>query len=125
MRKTSIVLLFLLLACQMQPQAKGVLEGKVSIGPICPVERIPPDPQCQPTEETYHAWPVAVFEGKHKVTNIVVKTDGTFSVELPPGTYTMDYEKQQHFGKGTLPATVVIKPGKTTTLDIDIDTGIR
>ncbi len=118
-----IVLLFLLLACQ--PQAKGVLEGKLSIGPICPVERIPPDPNCQPTEETYNAWPIAVFEGRHKVTNIVVKADGMFSVELPPGTYIIALEKQQHFGKGTLPATVVIKPGKTTTLDIDIDTGIR
>ncbi len=101
------------------------MEGKLSIGPICPVERIPPDPACQPKAETYQAWPIAVFEGRHKVTNIVVKADGIFNVELPPGTYTIEHEKQQHFGKGTLPVTVTIKSGETTTLGIDIDTGIR
>ncbi|HLF54989.1 MAG TPA: hypothetical protein VI612_04675 [Candidatus Nanoarchaeia archaeon] len=126
MKKTSITLLLLLmLACQVQPQVKGVLEGTLSVGPICPVERIPPDPSCQPTAETFQAWPIAVFEGKHKVTNVVVKSDGTFSVELPPGTYVVDLEKQQHFGKGTLPATVVVKSGETISINIDIDTGIR
>jgi len=32
---------------------KSPLAGKVNIGPLCPVERNPPDPSCQPTEETY------------------------------------------------------------------------
>ena len=128
MNKTNVLLaitLLFLFACQMQPQANGVLEGRVSIGPICPVERVPPDPACQPKPETYQAWPIGVFEGKHKVTTIVVKADGTFSMELPPGTYVVDHLKQQHFGKGTLPATVEINSGETTTLDIVIDTGIR
>ncbi len=31
---------------------KGFLEGKITIGPLCPVEKFPPDPRCQPTEET-------------------------------------------------------------------------
>jgi len=125
MKKVMIALLFLLLACQVQPQAKGGLEGKISIGPICPVERNPPDPACQPKAETYQAWPIAVLQDDKKITTIVAKADGTFHIELPPGTYTVDHEKQQHFGKGTLPATVTIKSGETETLDIQIDTGIR
>ena len=126
MKKTiSAMLLLFFLACQAQALAKGVLQGKVSIGPICPVERDPPDPRCQPTAETYLAWPIAVFDGQHKVTDIVVQSDGTFSLELPPGTYTVDHETPQHFGKGTLPANVIINSGETTSLDIHIDTGIR
>ena len=31
---------------------KGFLEGTISIGPICPVEKIPPAPACLPTAET-------------------------------------------------------------------------
>ncbi len=125
MKTRIFVILFFLVACQVQPQAKGILEGRVNIGPICPVERVPPDPSCQPTVETYQAWPIAVFEGKHKVANIVVKADGTFALELPPGTYVVDLEKQQHFGKGALPITVVVKSGETASIGIDIDTGIR
>ncbi len=122
--KKAIILLLFLLACQVQPQVKGVLEGKISIGPICPVERIPPDPSCQPTPEMYKAWPLEISQRGKKVATVVAN-DGTFRVELAPGTYVVDHEKQQHFGKGTLPATVEIKSGETTTLDIDIDTGIR
>lgn len=117
-------MLFLMLACQVQPQAKGVLEGKLGIGPICPVERIPPDPACQPKPEMYQAWPIEITHNGIKVTTVVAK-DGMFSVELLPGTYVVDLEKKQHVGGSSLPATVTIKSGETTMLDIDIDTGIR
>jgi hypothetical protein len=32
---------------------QGFLRGDISIGPLCPVETIPPNPNCQPTEATY------------------------------------------------------------------------
>jgi len=126
MKKAIIVLLLiLLLGCQQQ--AKGVLEGSVHIGPICPVERMPPDPACQPSAETFQAWPIAVsrMESDVKIATIVAGKDGTFRVELPPGAYDVQLEKQQRFVKGTLPALVQIRSGETTRLDIDIDTGIR
>ena len=107
---------------------KGFLSGNVNIGPICPVESTPPDPECQPTKETYKAWPIAVWtaDKKSKITQIAVAADGTFKLELPAGTYTVDLENQQEVvGQKELPATVTIKAGHTTTLDIDIDTGIR
>ena len=123
--KKVILLLLLLVACQVQPQVKGVLEGKIGIGPICPVERIPPDPSCQPTPEMYKAWPLEISQKGKKVATVVAN-DGTFSVELAPGTYVVDLERKQGIGGGkSLPATIVIKSGETTTLDIDIDTGIR
>ncbi len=106
---------------------KGFLEGKVTIGPLCPVERFPPDPACQPTEKTYEAWPIAIWtESKiFKVAEISPNLDGTYIVELSPGTYIVDLENPQHFGARNLPATITIQSDKTTTLNIDIDTGIR
>ncbi len=105
---------------------KGLLEGKVTIGPLCPVERYPPDPRCQPNEETYKAWPIAVYtsDKNTKVAQIEPFINGTYKVKLPSGEYIVDLEKQHVFSK-SLPATVIIKNGEITTLDIDIDTGIR
>ncbi len=114
---------------QNQISEKGFLEGKVTIGPLCPVERFPPDPRCQPTEETYKAWPIAVYTSdiKTKVTQIEPNLDGTYKIELSAGNYIVDLEKQQPFGMGgrNLPATISINSGRTTSLNIDIDTGIR
>lgn len=117
--------------CQQQNQIseKGFLEGKITIGPGCPVERLPPDPKCQPTEETYKARPIAVYtlDKKAKIIQIEPKIGGTYKTELPIGNYIVDLEKQQPFGIGSnnLPATIVINSGEITKLDIDIDTGIR
>ena len=61
---------------------------------------------------------------KTKIAQIEPAVDGNYKVELPAGTYVIDLEKQHMFGKN-LPATVTIRTGETTTLDIDIDTGIR
>lgn len=104
----------------------GFLEGKVRIGPLCPVERYPPDPRCQPTEETYKAWPIAVYTPDKitKVARIEPIVNGSYKVELPGGEYVVDLENQHMFGKN-LPATVTIKKGEITKLDINIDTGIR
>ena len=57
---------------KMSSQEAGFLEGKISIGPICPVETDPPDPGCLPTAETYKAYPVAVWtaDGGRKIIQI-------------------------------------------------------
>ena len=111
---------------QNQGLQKGILTGTVTIGPLCPVETVPPDPNCQPTEDTYKAWPIGVFtiDNKTKLGLIQPNLDGTYSFELPEGAYVVDLETQNLFGS-TLPATIKIIPQDTTVLDIDIDTGIR
>lgn len=111
---------------QIQIFEKGFLEGKVTIGPLCPVEKFPPDPACEPTEETYRAWPIVVWtaDKKTKIAKIQPNVDGNYKIDLPEGSYIVDLDKQHMFGKN-LPATIDIEPSKTTILDIDIDTGIR
>jgi len=109
-------------------QENGYLEGTISIGPICPVEKIPPDPACLPTAETYKAYPVSVLtsDGKSRITQLKPSLDGSFSSELPPGNYQIVLESaQKNIGGSNLPVEVTITSLEKTLLSINIDTGIR
>jgi hypothetical protein len=106
----------------------GFLEGIISIGPICPVEKIPPDPACQPTAETYKAYPVSVYssDGKKKIIQLNPSLDGSYNCELSPGNYLVKLDKAQNgIGGSNLPAEVTITSRYNTVLSISIDTGIR
>ena len=128
--KFNLLLYIVLLnwSCDQQTQIfeNGLLEGKVTIGPLCPVETIPPDPAFQPTQETYNSWPIVVWtsDKKTKVARIEPELDGNYLINLPEGNYLVDLDKQHMFGKN-LPAIIVIEPNETSLLNIDIDTGIR
>jgi hypothetical protein len=107
----------------------GVLKGKISIGPICPVERIPPDPKCLPTMETYKAWATAVWtlNKRLKLASLDPKLDGSYEISIPPGRYIIDFDQSNfnHIGGSNLPAVISISFGDTTRFNINIDTGIR
>ncbi len=106
----------------------GYLEGVISIGPICPVEKVPPDPACLPTAETYKAYPVSVFssDGRRKILQLNPSLDGSFIAELAPGNYLVVLEKAQNYiGGSNLPVEVSISTQDKTLLNINIDTGIR
>ena len=114
--------------CDKNIREPGFLEGKISIGPICPVEHDPPDPGCLPTAETYKAYPVGILssDGKHKITQITPALDGTFSIDLNPGKYLIILEAgNSGIGASNLPSEVEITSHNKTIFNIDIDTGIR
>jgi hypothetical protein len=121
--------LYFVSGCSEHPgQDTGLLEGVISIGPLCPVERIPPDPACLPTAETYKAYPVSVWtsDGNRKIAQINPALDGSFSTELASGSYLVILEKGLNsVGGSNLPASVSINSLEKTILDINIDTGIR
>jgi hypothetical protein len=108
-------------------QEQGVLEGTISIGPICPVETDPPQAECLPTAETYKAYPVSLWtsEGGQKVAQLSPALDGSFSIELDPGEYLIKLDKESSIGGSNLPLKVVVRDLEKTTVSIDIDTGIR
>ena len=111
----------------MDPEG-GFLEGIISIGPICPVETDPPQAGCLPTAETYKAYPVSVWaaDGSGKVAAIDPALDGSFKIELMPGNYRIILEKQQNgVGSSNLPQEVTIIPSGKTSVNVEIDTGIR
>lgn len=114
--------------CDKSERESGYLAGTISIGPICPVERIPPDPGCLPTAETYKAYPVSVysFDGDDKITQLSPSLNGSFSCELPAGKYIVILENaNSKIGGSNLPASISVKLRDTTRLNISIDTGIR
>ena len=100
----------------------GLLEGKVTQGPITPVEQVGGGPNTRPYDATVD---VQTPEGD------VVKTvesgnDGAFSVRLAAGSYRLvprSPEGRPFPHAAPLDATVVA--GKTTTVEIAYDSGIR
>ena len=121
--------LMFILSCEKQTANNtGFLGGKITIGPICPVEKIPPDPACLPTAETYKAYPVSVWtsDGVRKILQLNPALDGSFKSELVPGSYLVILEKiQNRIGNSNLPVEVSIVSQDITILNINIDTGIR
>jgi len=104
----------------------GVLQGKVTVGPLTPVVRLG-TPTAVPPAETYTSRGIYIFleDGKTAMQKVMFLGDGTYRIELPPGKYVIDYISTGKDRAKNLPRPVVIEKGKTTQLDLDIDTGIR
>lgn len=127
---TGILLFIFLAGCSVPASQTGTLRGHISIGPLCPVERNPPDPRCQPTHETYqaHGLKIGISEGIEggftEVKTFYGDEQGNYKLELPARGYTIVPSDSGRIG-GFPPTPVIIKAGETTTQDIEIDTGIR
>ncbi|MGA9142102.1 MAG: hypothetical protein WBZ29_17900 [Methanocella sp.] len=131
-----IALLFLIVAAAVYVYAPGggqtdtgVLTGKVTVGPLTPVERVGVTPPV-PNAEVFTSRKLLLYEadGKTLIEEIPIEAAGyygTYDVTLKPGTYVLGYPRQGVGGARGLPAKVTIEAGRTTTLDVDIDTGIR
>lgn len=104
---------------------KGALEGRMTIGPVCPVERA--TTTCNPTPAMYEARKVFVYAGDKKtsITTLTPDAHGKFSVTLPAGIYYIDMKHDAVGSISGVPTTITIEKGKTIQLTIDVDTGIR
>ncbi len=113
-------------------EMQGTLAGTYSFGPICPVERIPPDPNCQPK---YDGQMLQVYDETNTTlaAEITLNENGAFSISLPQGTY---YLFKKDIGitpntrppimpRGNLPIGIEIQARQTTQIEISVDTGIR
>ena len=103
----------------------GIISGTVTTSPTCPVERMPPEPQCAPRP---YATSINIREeGKQAIIKTIQSNNlGIFETDLPIGSYELDAITTND---STLPrcnkVTVLVKSGQTTTEDISCDTGIR
>jgi hypothetical protein len=109
--------------------APGILKGKVTVGPLTPVERVPEPgetPSPIPAEVfTSRSVDILKADGRTLVKHVPFQGDGTYQVELPPGTYVVASPAGQFEHARELPKTIVLKSGAVVVLDLDIDTGIR
>jgi hypothetical protein len=103
----------------------GVISGKVTIGPICPVEKI--GEPCPVPASAYTSRQVIAYDqtGKNVVQKTYFNPNGTFAFALPAGTYVIDIFKTGIERSPDLPITVTVKAGETVRVDFSIDTGIR
>jgi hypothetical protein len=127
MRKVLLVALTLLVtSCVPPAQETGLLQGRVTIGPLVPVVREGvPEPTLGP--EVYASRQIVVFtsDGQTEVAKVEIDGKGNYEVELPVGKYVVDINHVGVDMAKELPKTVEIVSGQVTRLDVDIDTGIR
>ena len=121
-----LYLLILFTSCALGPVEYGVLEGQVSIGPLVPVMREGEDAPT-PAPEVYAAREIVVYKknGKTEFTRLGIDSNGWYQGELPVGTYVVDINRLGIDSAADLPKQIEIKADSITTLDIEIDTGIR
>lgn len=103
-------------------KSTGTIKGLVTLSPICPVERMPPEPQCAPKP---YQTKIEAFsaDGSKLIGSTQTGSDGSFTIALPFGNYTIQA------GGGTIhpscsPVAVHLQTA-TTSVDISCDTGIR
>ena len=104
----------------------GILQGTVTIGPLCPVEN-PKDPTCKPKPELYTSHKLVILDKDGSVAKTVdIDGNGNYQTYLMPGSYLVDFSPHDIGRPGAFkPPTAIIESDKTTLLDIHIDTGLR
>src|SRR5688500_3334672 len=74
-------------------EAPGTLEGKVTIGPICPVERegLP----CPVPPEAYAARKILILDSPSRrlIETVSIGSDGRYQVTLQPGLYIVEFNR--------------------------------
>ena len=105
------------------PVRVGHLEGRVRLGPICPVERegVP----CPVPSGAYEAREILLRDGSTIVVRTRVRADGSYRLAAEPGRYVADINGIGVDSSADVPRNIEIRAGETTRLDIEIDTGIR
>jgi hypothetical protein len=114
--------LALVLAASASGSGSGI-RGRVTSSPTCPVERIPPSPQCAPRG----------FKARVRITNgsfvkrLTTGSDGRFSVALRPGRYRVVARPVSGAQMPRCPGSVAAKvsAGRFTRVAISCDSGIR
>jgi hypothetical protein len=103
--------------------AAGYLTGHVTIGPFCPVER--EGEPCKVPQDAYTSREAVVYEsnGTTVKERIHLNKDGNYNFVLGPGKYFVQIVPAG-IGAGEK-KPVTITSFETTTINFDIDTGIR
>ncbi len=107
---------------QFTIQTSGI-EGHVTLGPTCPVERIPPDPNCAPKPYKTNI-AISNFGSSAILKTIATDADGAFTVELPPGSYELTPKSGSVFPHCS-PMTIEVQPNTLAEAHLSCDTGIR
>lgn len=103
----------------------ATIKGKVTVGPICPVERL--NSPCPVPPEAYTSRQIILYaaNGTTEIKRMNFTSTGTYSFKVSPGTYVLNIPQQGIGGSQGLPKTITVTSGETPEYDFPIDTGIR
>lgn len=105
----------------VKPSDSGV-RGMVTIGPVCPVQRIPPDPNC--ANRPYKADFTITNKYGYVVNSISSGADGRFDLGLPPGIYKISPVSSAPMPSASTQTFTVPMSG-FVDISIQFDSGIR
>ena len=130
MRWPISLLLFAAVGCapatSSTPTAIGTIQVEVVAGPVCPVERNPPDPECEPRPVEGARIFVQPGDGRDiLVAEATTDEGGHASIELTPGDYTIAGGEVEGLMGRPEPTTVTLSADQTVTISLSYDTGIR
>ncbi|HSR89462.1 MAG TPA: hypothetical protein VLK22_03680 [Candidatus Udaeobacter sp.] len=102
----------------------GGIEGSVWLGPVCPVEKNPPDPTC--ANRPYRtSLAVTTVEGK-LVKNFSSDMNGQFKVNVPPGKYAIRYaDTAKKYPICGTSDVISVESNSFAEVNVFCDTGIR
>lgn len=118
----SVMLAALFAGCSSTPAPDSGIEGTAMMGPTCPVQQNPPDPNC--ADKPYVGKLVVSDHGGVAIQEFTTGQDGTFRVAVPPGGYHITGPTAQSLPSCSSDAFVVVA-GAYTPIDVSCDTGIR
>jgi hypothetical protein len=100
------------------------IAGRATAGPVCPVEKNPPDPACAPRPVAGAAILVTDPSGAEVAT---ATTDdlGAYVVIVPPGDYFVTADPVDGLMGTPEPVPATVGPDALTTVELTYDTGIR
>lgn len=92
-------------------------------GPTCPVEQVPPDPNCAPRPVAGAI--ITMLDAKGESTGVVTDAAGTARVALRPGDYVVQAQAVEGLMGIPEPVKVTVVAGTMTPVSLAFDTGIR
>jgi hypothetical protein len=100
------------------------IRGRALAGPICPVEKVPPDPACAPRPVVGAVVVVRDASGV-EVARTTTGADGSYLVAVAAGRYVVESKPVTGLMGTPGAQTVTVNDGVAATVDLAYDTGIR
>lgn len=104
----------------------GVIRIEVVAGPVCPVERVPPDPDCEPRPVGGARIFIQPADGRDiLVGEATTDAEGNATIRVQPGDYLVVGSDVEGLMGQPDPMTVTVVGGQTVPITLTYDTGIR
>jgi hypothetical protein len=110
--------------CRKVTDGSSGISGTVLLGPTCPVQREPPDPQCE--DKPYStSLVVTTVDGARVIASFTSDSNGSFRVAVPPGEYAIRSAAAANIRPYCSGGPVMVRASGYATTTVQCDTGIR